>query len=122
MKKFFIQCFMIFTVWLIRISGGRIGGKKVLTLHTTGRKSGQPRTVPISYFRDGENFFIVGSNWGQQKNASWYYNLKDNPRAMLEVNGEKISVLAREAQGEEYNRLWQAAIALNPHYVDYKKN
>lgn len=126
MKKFFIQAFMAFNTFLIRISGGRLGGsmgrQTVLILHTTGRKSGQPRAVPISYFRDGENFCIVGSNWGQEKNASWYFNLKDNPRAALEVNGEKISVLAHEAEGEEYARLWQIAIKRNPPYENYKKN
>ncbi len=121
MKKFFIQCFMAFTTWLIRMSKGRIGGKKVLILHTTGRKSGQPRAVPISYFRDGENIFILGSNWAQPKHASWYFNLKNNPRAVLELNGEKISAVAHECEGEEYARLWKIAISRSPHYIDYQK-
>lgn len=126
MKKFLIQRFMAFNKFLIHTSGGRWGtsmaGQTVLILHTTGRKSGQLRTVPISYFRDGENYFILGSNWAQEKHASWYFNLKDNPRAALEVNGKKIHVVAREAEGEEYVRLWNAAVARYPTYEDYQKN
>jgi deazaflavin-dependent oxidoreductase (nitroreductase family) len=126
MKKFFIQRFMAFNTFLIRASKGRLGsklgGQTVLILHTTGRKSGQPRAVPISYFRDGKNFFVIGSNWAQEKHASWYFNVKDNPRAALEVSGEKIPVLAHEAAGEEYARLWQIAVERYPSYQDYKKN
>jgi deazaflavin-dependent oxidoreductase (nitroreductase family) len=126
MKNFFIKCFMAFNKFLIRISGGRMGTQmriqKVFIMHTIGRKTGQSRAVPIAYFIDGNNFFVVGSNWGQPKNASWYFNLKDNPHAMLEISGEKISVLAREAEGDEYARLWQIAIEKNPPYEEYKKN
>lgn len=126
MKKFFIQRFMSLNKFLIHLSKGKMGtsmgGQTVLILHTTGRKSGQVRAVPISYFRDDEKFFIIGSNWGQEKHASWYYNLKDNPRAALELTDEKISVDAHEAVGEEYIRLWQAAIERYPYYVGYQKN
>ncbi len=126
MKKFFIQLFMAFNRFIIRISRGRMGsnmgGQRVLILHTIGRKSGQPRAVPISYFRDGENFYIIGSNWAQEKHAAWYFNLKDQPQASLEVDGSKITVLAREVTGEEYTRLWQAAVKRYPPYLSYKEN
>jgi deazaflavin-dependent oxidoreductase (nitroreductase family) len=91
-------------------------------MHTTGRKTGQSRTVPISYFSDGDNFFVVGSNWGEPQNAGWYFNLKNNPHALLEISGKKISVVAHEADGDEYMRLWQIAVEKNPPYEEYKKN
>lgn len=125
MKKFLIKLFMSFNTWLIHVSGGRLGtqmgGQTVLILHTIGRKSGEPRAVPISYFANGEQYFILGSNWAQEKNASWYYNLKANPRAKLEVKGQEIQVLAHEADGEEYARLWNLAVKRYPFYVDYQK-
>lgn len=125
MKKLFIKIFMAFNVVLIRLSGGRMGSQfgtqTVLILHTIGRKTGSPRSVPIAYFRDGANFFIVGSNWGSTKHASWYFNLKGNPQATLEVNGKKILTLAHEAEGEEYDRLWKLATKSHPAYEDYKK-
>ena len=126
MKKFLIQRFMAFNIWLIHISNGRLGthmgGQTVLVLSTTGRKSGQVRAVPISYFRDGGRYFIVASNWAQKKNAAWYFNLKANPRATLEVDGETIPVLAYEAEGEEYTRLWNSATAKYPMYENYQKS
>ena len=125
MKKFLIQIFMAFNRFIIRISRGKMGssmgGQRVLILHTIGRKSGQSRAVPIAYFRDGENFYIVGTNWAQEKHAAWYFNLKDQPQATLEVDGLKIAVLAYEATGEEYARLWQAATEQHPLYLDYKR-
>lgn len=127
MKNFLIKCFMAFNTFLIRISGGRLGtqlsaGRRVLILHTVGRKSGQPRAIPILYFRDGENFFIVGSNWGREKHADWYFNLKNDPRAQLELAGKKIAVLARDATGDEFARLWKYATEQYPRYHDYQKN
>lgn len=126
MKKFLIQRFMAFNTWLIRSSNGRLGthmgGQTILVLSTTGRKSGEVRAVPISYFRDGVRYFIVASNWAQEKNAAWYFNLKANPRATLEVNGETIPVLAHEAEGEEYTRLWAVATSLYPTYKSYQKS
>ena len=126
MKKFLKQCFMAFNIWLIRSSSGRLGthmgGQTILILSTTGRKSGEVRAVPISYFRDGGRYFIVASNWAQEKNAAWYFNLKANPRATLEVNGETIHVNAHEAEGEEYTRLWSSAATKYPMYENYQKS
>ena len=125
MKTVFIKLFMAFNTFLIRISGGRVGsqlaGQTVLILHTVGRKSGQPRAIPISYFRDCENFFVIGSNWGQEKHAGWYFNLKDKPQATLELAGKKIPVLARDAEGDEYTRLWKTAVDRYPGYENYQK-
>ena len=125
MKNILLKWFMAFNTFLIRASGGRIGsemaGQTILILHTTGRNSGQPREVPISYFRDGENFFVIGSNWGRKKHADWYFNLKREPRASVELAGKKIPVLARDAEGDEYARMWQAAIKRRPAYQDYLK-
>ena len=54
MNDLFIKWFMTFNSFLVRISRGRIGSKlgtqRILLLHTTGRKSGQERIIPIAYF------------------------------------------------------------------------
>jgi len=39
----------------------------------------------------------------------------------LEINGRIVSVVAREAQGEEYHRLWKFATERNPPYLEYQK-
>jgi deazaflavin-dependent oxidoreductase (nitroreductase family) len=125
MKDIFIKWFMSINTLLLRLSRGRLGSKlgtqTILILHTIGRKSGQERTIPIAYFDYEGKYLIVASNWGKDKNADWYLNLKKNPSAKLEVNGKVVSVVAREAQGEEYNRLWKFVTERHPPYLDYQK-
>ena len=108
----------------IRLSGGRIGSKlgtqTILILHTVGRSSGQERAIPIAYFFHEGMYLIVASNWGQAKHADWYLNLKKNSQAKLEVNGKLISVIAREAQGAEYDHLWKYLTERHPPYLNYQ--
>jgi len=39
---------------------------------------GQPRVIPIAYFFHEGKYLIVESNWGKDKHADWYLNLKKN--------------------------------------------
>jgi deazaflavin-dependent oxidoreductase (nitroreductase family) len=125
MKDTFIKWFMDINAFLIRISHGRIGSRlgaqTILLLETIGRKSGQPRVVPIAYFFHEEIYLIVASNWGKDRNADWYLNLQKNPRATLQVNGKIIPVEAHDAQGDEYVRLWKFAAGKHPPYLHYKE-
>jgi deazaflavin-dependent oxidoreductase (nitroreductase family) len=125
MKDFLIRIFMAINAFLIRLTNGRIGGKlgtqTILLLETIGRKSGQPRVLPIAYFYHEGKYLIVASNWGKENQAAWYLNLKKNPRATLTVNGKKLPVESHEAQGQEYDRLWKFATERHPPYLDYQK-
>ncbi len=125
MNNIFIKWFMSFNSLILRLSRGRLGSKlgtqTVLLLHTVGRKSGQERATPIAYFAYEGKYLIVASNWGKDKNAAWYLNLKKDPHARLEIYGKLIPVVAREAQGEEYDRLWKFATQRHPPYLDYQK-
>ena len=125
MNDIFIKWFMSLNALILRLSRGRLGSQlgtqTVLLLHTVGRKSGQERTIPIAYFDYEGKYLIVASNWGKDKNADWYLNLKKNPHARLEIKGKPVTVAAREAQGEEYERLWMFATKRHPPYLDYQK-
>ncbi len=109
---------------LYRASGGRIGHRTGsitnLLLTTTGRKSGQPRTCPLSYLEDGGRFVLIASNGGNEKHPAWLVNLKANPRATVDVGPERIEVVATIAAGAERERLWQAAVRSNPQYSVYE--
>jgi deazaflavin-dependent oxidoreductase (nitroreductase family) len=126
MKDTFIKWFMSVNALLLRLSHGKIGSKlgtqTILLLHTTGRKSGLERVIPIAYFYFEGRYLIVASNWGKDSQADWYLNLKKDPHARLEVKGKSISVIAHEAQGAEYDRLWEFATDRNPPYLEYQKN
>ncbi len=120
------KLFTRFNAWLIRVSGGRIGGQlgaqSVLLLQTVGRKSGQPRTTPVSFYRDGGNYLIVASNWGAEHMPDWYYNLQAQPKATIQVYGQQISVTSHLATGAEYARLWQLVTSKNNQFVEYQKS
>jgi deazaflavin-dependent oxidoreductase (nitroreductase family) len=96
---------------LYRLSGGRVGGRvgraPVLLLTTTGRKSGQKRTAPVVYLRDGERMVVINTNAGNAKVPAWSLNLAADPHAEVEVGKRRIPVLARVAEGEERADLWR---------------
>jgi len=125
MKDFFIKLFMDVNASLIRISRGRIGSRlgtqTILLLETMGRKTGQLREVPIAYFFHEGQYLIVASNWGKDKNADWYLNLRKNSHAKLTVNGKAFQVAARDTQGDEYARLWDWATKKHHPYLNYQK-
>jgi deazaflavin-dependent oxidoreductase (nitroreductase family) len=120
-----LRIFMSLNTLAIRLSRGRIGGRlgtqTILLLHSTGRKSGKEHVIPIAYFQTDGFYFIIGSNWGKEQNAGWYHNLKAQPRTVIEVGGQTIRVEAREAVGDEYDRLWRYAVEHHPPYQHYKE-
>jgi len=122
----FIKIFTRFNAFLIRATGGKLGAKmgvqSVLLLQTVGRKSGKTRTTPISYYRDGERYLVVASNWGADTQAAWYYNLLDHPQATIQVKDKVISVTARPATDEERSRLWPLVTRQNSQFLSYQKS
>jgi len=108
---------------LYRVSGGRLGGRigraPVLLLTTTGRRSGQPRTVPVVYLADGERFVVIGSNAGNDRVPAWALNLRANPDAEVEVGRRRVPVRARVAEGEERAELWRRANEQYAGFDDY---
>ena len=111
---------------IYRATGGRIGhssGKITnLLLTTTGRKSGQPRTVPLSYIRDGEYLVVVASNGGADRDPVWWLNLSAAPEASVQVEGDRFAVTAREADDAERERLWPLLQEANLFYTRHRAN
>jgi F420H(2)-dependent quinone reductase len=109
---------------IYRLSGGRVGAKvgraPVLLLTTTGRKSGQPRTAPVVYLRDGEKLVVINTNAGAHRIPAWSLNLKANPDAEVEVGRKRQAVRARIAEGEERAELWDKHIEQYAGFDDYK--
>jgi deazaflavin-dependent oxidoreductase (nitroreductase family) len=106
-----------------RLTGGKIGGRigklPVLLLTTIGRKSGQPRTQPLAYTRAGDGYAVIASKGGAHQHPLWYLNLHANPFAEVMVGRETREVRARDAEGEERERLWRALADLYPGYDRY---
>jgi deazaflavin-dependent oxidoreductase (nitroreductase family) len=120
-----IKIFTAANAFLFRITkgrlGNRMGGQSVLLLHTVGRKSGKVYTTPLSYYRDGNAYLVVASNWGKEVHSDWFYNLQRHPRATIQVGATTITVEARPAEGDEYTRLWTLVTKQNDQYLKYQK-
>ena len=95
-------------------------GLPVLLLTTTGAKTGALRTAPVLFLRSGDDFMVVASNWGQQHNPGWYYNLRMHPNATVTFDGATLDVLAREATEPERDLYWPQAIRMYPAWNLYK--
>ena len=101
-----------------------LSGVPIITLTTTGAKSGLPRSHPLVAIRDPDQphkIAVIASNWGQGPNPSWYYNLKAHPQATVSLeNGRVDHYNAYEATGEEYARYWELAAKIYTGYPNYK--
>ncbi len=98
---------------------GKIGRAPVLLLTSIGRRSGQPRTAPVLFIADGANLVVIGSNAGNERAPAWSHNLKANPDADVQIRGERRTVRARVAAGEERAELWRKVNAQYAGFEDY---
>jgi deazaflavin-dependent oxidoreductase (nitroreductase family) len=104
-----------------RLTGGRFGGgipgpgghnNPVLLLSTIGRTTGKVRTVPLLYLADGENYIVVASGGGPDRDPPWVGNLLATGRAEIQVGGERRTVQATRASGPDRVRLWPRLVAM----------
>lgn len=106
---------------LMKMAGGRIrrsrllaGGQPVLVLTTTGRRSGKPRSTTVAYVRRNGALASAGLNLGSDRDPAWAMNLRVDPAATIEVDGESMAVRARESEGPEAEELWHAFVEQLP--------
>lgn len=108
---------------LARASGGRLVFSNIfyptLLLTTTGAKSGQPRTVPLLYLRDGQRLVVIASNFGRAGHPAWYLNLRANPACRVALGARSHDCRAREADGAEREELWRRAVLMYAGYSAY---
>lgn len=108
-----------------RANGGKVGGPfegaPLLLLHTTGARSGQPRVTPVMYQDIGDGVAVFASKGGAPTNPAWYHNLLANPRASAEIGTGTVEVVAREADGAERDRIWEAQKRDYPGFADYER-
>lgn len=111
--------------WVLRWSNGRftaaalLTGLPIITLTTTGAKSGRKHRLPLVGILDGDRLILIASNWGQKRHPAWYYNLRAHPKATVTMNGRSQTYRARETTGAERVACWQKAVQLYPGYQVY---
>lgn len=98
---------------------GALGMPAVL-LTTTGRKTGLPRTVALTYVRHAGGLVVIGSNFGQAHHPAWSANLLADPEATVTVRGAHWPVRARLLTDFEKTDVWPALLRLWPGYAAYQ--
>lgn len=93
----------------------------VLLLTTTGRRTGRPHRVGLTYLPLGSGVAVVGSNGGAPKHPDWILNLRAHPQATVQIGGARVVLQAREATGKERDDLWERAVAAYPRYAAYRR-
>jgi len=107
-------------VWDSSVAGGP-GPLKTLLLTTKGRKSGEPRSLPLIYGEHGDAYVVIASKGGMPKHPAWFLNLEDDPECDLMVGPKPVRARARVAEGEERERLWKQMAKLYPPYDEYQE-
>ena len=91
-----------------------------MRLTTTGRRSGEPRSVIVGYYEHGPNLVSMAMNGWSAAEPAWWLNLQADPQAVAELaGGRRLEVLGRAAVGEERERLWQRWRELNKNLASY---
>ena len=112
-------------IWVYRRTNGRVGARLLwfpaALLTTTGRKSGEPRTTPTLYLRDGDRVILPASFGGRAENPAWYLNLKENPEVQVQIRAERLVLSARDATDKERARYWPQLMQMYPPYRGYRE-
>ncbi|MDH3500727.1 MAG: nitroreductase family deazaflavin-dependent oxidoreductase [Acidimicrobiia bacterium] len=98
-----------------------LSGLPVITLTTTGARTGLARTVPLVAIPFGDDLAIIGSNFGQSRRPGWVHNLAVNPTAKVRYRNREIAVTARHATTVETENAFAAGVVVYPGYGTYRE-
>jgi F420H(2)-dependent quinone reductase len=101
-------------------AGKRVAGMPVLMLTTVGKRTGKRRTVPLTYFEDGEAIVLVASYGGRAHNPAWFENLLAHPAVDVRIANDVQAMTARPATPDERARLWPRVIETYDGYRAYQ--
>jgi deazaflavin-dependent oxidoreductase (nitroreductase family) len=121
----FVRFFATVHRTVVRLSGGRLltgyRGEPMILLTTTGRRSGEPRTWPLTGLRVGDGWAVAASNGGHDRHPAWYLNLEANPDATVQEGQRQVAVRARIAEGAERDALYSRFEEYMSNYTAYAK-
>ena len=115
---------LVVSIWKVHrfayaVTGGRFGLRTpkenrwgMLRLTTVGRRSGKQRLAILGYIEDGANLVVPAMNGWADPEPAWWLNLQAHRDATVELPAGTTGVTAREAVGEERERLWRRLVDL----------
>ncbi len=99
---------------------GNEGTYPTLFLTTIGRKSGNPRSLPLLYQPCGEGFLIVASKGGKDTNPVWYENLLANPSCEVVAGSLSCKATAHTVPDDKRDLYWDWMTRFWPSYIEYQ--
>jgi deazaflavin-dependent oxidoreductase (nitroreductase family) len=102
-----------------RAKSGPMAGRPLMVLTTSGAKSGEPRTVVVTFTRDGDAYVVAGSKSGAPTDPYWFRNLRTNPVVKVEADRESFEARATEAKDADREQLWERHVAERPEFAEY---
>jgi F420H(2)-dependent quinone reductase len=112
-------------IWVYQRTNGLLGARLLrfpaALVTTTGRKTGEKRTTPTLFLRDGERVLLPASFGGRDSNPAWYHNLRENPDVHIQIRGEHLDLFARDATDDERRYYWPRLIEMYPPYRNYRE-
>lgn len=111
---------------LLKLTHGRtavatlMAGLPIITVTTTGAKSGLPRTLPLLGIPIEGDLALIGTNFGQTNTPGWVYNLEADPSGRVAYRDREVDVTARRADPEETEVALTQAAEVYPGYDKYR--
>jgi deazaflavin-dependent oxidoreductase (nitroreductase family) len=102
-----------------RPTSGPMAGRPLMVLTTTGAKTGEPRTVVVTFTRDGDAYVVAGSKSGAPTDPYWFRNLRSNPQVKVEADRQAFEAHATEVEGADREQLWDRHVAERPEFAEY---
>ena len=99
---------------------GLYAKRPIVLLTTIGAKSGQARTTPVMYVRDGERLLVIASNAGAPSHPHWYRNLAAHPDVTVEIGMETFSARAQTLSGADRQAQWEKIVQQFPFFKDHQ--
>lgn len=111
--------------FIFKKTNGRFGdkflrGAEVGILTTIGRKTGEPRDVPLLFLQEGKRIVLVASQGGRATHPMWYLNVRANPQVSFQTKTETLDLVAREATDAERDAYWPKLDAMYPDFANYR--
>lgn len=113
-------------VELFENSGGKQGttlldtGLPVVIVTNVGARTGKVRKTPLMRVEHEGRYAAVASKGGAPEHPVWYFNLRANPRVMLQDGPVRSDMIARELSGAEREQWWERAVAAFAPYAEYQ--
>ena len=95
-------------------------GTPIVLVTMIGAKSGRELCSPLAYSTDGDDLVVIASMGGAPNNPNWYHNLVADPKVAITVGRDRLAVVARDAEGDERDRIWDELVERSPDYSQYR--